>query len=337
MAGYNSKVTTEPPREAGAEPFAQRARAGIDALLTLYDGRTGLWQRSGWWNAANALRCIVDYMTRTGDRRYAEIIATTFAKNRRGGFLNEFYDDEGWWGLTWIAAYRLTRERAYLQAAQVLFDDMCGGWDAVCRGGLWWNKQRRYKNAITNELFLALAGRLHQEAGDPRYFEWAQRAWRWFSWSGLINAGQLINDGLTENCVNNGGVTWTYNQGVILGALVTLHEIAGDDALLRRACAIADAAIATLSDANGILREPNEPDLGNDGPQFKGIFATNLYALGLAVSEPRYGDFLRSNAESIWTRNRNAQNFFGVQWAGPFDHADAARQSAAVDGLNAAC
>jgi predicted alpha-1,6-mannanase (GH76 family) len=45
--------------------------------------------------------------------------------------------------------------------AQTIFAHNRGGWDDIRGGGLWWNENRRYKNAITNELFLTLAALLY--------------------------------------------------------------------------------------------------------------------------------------------------------------------------------
>ncbi|PYT96862.1 MAG: hypothetical protein DMG38_22065 [Acidobacteria bacterium] len=64
-----------------------------------------------------------------------------------GGFLNNYYDDEGWWALAWIAAYDETNSAQYLNMAERIFADMTTGWDSSCSGGIWWNKNRTYKNA----------------------------------------------------------------------------------------------------------------------------------------------------------------------------------------------
>ena len=105
----------------------------------------------------------------TGDRSYLEVIEPTFtaAQRRHAGFINEFFDDNEWWALAWVAAYDLTGDGRYLAAARTVFAHNLGGWDSTCGGGLWWNEDRRYKNAITNELFLTLAALLHQRVpGD---------------------------------------------------------------------------------------------------------------------------------------------------------------------------
>jgi predicted alpha-1,6-mannanase (GH76 family) len=291
---------------------------------------------------------VIGYTQRTGDQRYLGVLQRTFvaARRWRRDFIVRYYDDNGWWGLAWVAAYDLTGDSRYLAAARTIFANLVTGWDEACGGGVWWNTDRKYKNAISNELFLALAARLHQRCGSDRdsYLDWAMREWDWFRASGMIGTTGLINDGLTAGCENNGGVTWTYNQGVILGGLSSLYEITQQSAYLRQGEAIADAALSLLTspasaDVPGILAEPGEQATAptdGDRPQFKGVFVRNLYDFYQHSPQPAYREFILANARSIWDNDRNLENQFGLHWAGPFDRADASRQSSAMDALNAA-
>ncbi len=364
-----------PGRPGPGRNPAFRAWAGeaVAALQRWYQPRTGLWKTAGWWNSANALTAVIHYSQLTGERRYRYVIETTFARAQRvnPGFSTEFYDDDGWWALAWIAAFDLTGEVKYLEAARALFAGIAAGWDEVCGGGVWWTRGRTYKNAIPNELFLLVAGRLHQRTAGRRggYLDWALREWQWFAASGLIGPSGLVNDGLTAACGNNGGTAWTYNQGVIIGGLAVLHEITGDRAYGAQAEAIAAAALRDLTVPPGILAEPGEPRPGHGGPrrgwrrgprrgqrgrsglrrgwrrgqrgggdlaQFKGIFVRNLYELYLRSPRAEYRDFILANATSLWRNSRNRRNQIGLAWTGPFDRADAVRQGSALDALNAA-
>jgi predicted alpha-1,6-mannanase (GH76 family) len=328
--------------------YRRYAAAGISALQRWYSPWTGVWRTSGWWSWANALTTIIDYMSRTGDRSYFWVIGRTFwlARLRNIRFVNRYFDDNGWWALAWLTAYEFTGKASQLATGQRIFDNMVTAWDETCNGGLWWNQDRKYKNAITNELFLAVATRLHQlsPAAERTYLDWALREWDWLQASGMINQVELVNDGLTADCKNNGKPTYTYNQGVILAGLADLHAITGDNAYLRQAEAIADAAMRDLitppsADRPGILTEPGEADMAGrrgDGSQFKGVFIRNLYYLHSHAPKASYRDFIFRNALSIWQHNRNAEDQFGNFWAGPFDCADASRQSSALDALVAA-
>ena len=328
-----------------AEPdYRACAAAGFGALHKWYNASTGLWQSTGWWNAANALTVVIRYTKWTGDTTYQGTIETTFtaAQKQHANFINNFYDDNGWWALAWIEAYDLTRDSQYLQAAQTIFTANAAAWDPVCGGGLWWNSAKNYKNAIVNELFLTLAARLHQRTpNDQTYLNWALQEWEWFSSSGLIGPNGMINDGLTSACANNGGTTWTYNQGVVLGGLAALYEITGDTAYLQQGEAIANATLSNLvtpktAKVPGILTEPCETaTAGCDGDQvqFKGIFARNLFDFYQQSHQPAYTAFLLANAASVWNNNKNAAHQFGTHWMGPFDQADAGRQSSALDAL----
>lgn len=197
---------------------------------------------------------------------------------------------------------------------------MASAYDTTPCGGLWWNKDKTYVNAIANELFLDVAAHLANRAGakSDYYLDWAKKEWRWFKRSGMINSQNLINDGLDNaTCQNNGGTVWSYNQGVILGGLTELNRATNDESYITTAKLIADAAIESLTDSNGILHDPCEPNCGADGSQFKGVFARNLQILHQASPEDRYVTFFEQNANSIWQNDRSRRNNqLSVIWSG---------------------
>lgn len=201
--------------------------------------------------------------------------SSTLTNRGYSGFINDYYDDEGWWALAWIRAYDVTGKLEYLKMAESIFADMQGGVNGTCGGGIYWSKDRTYKNAIANELYFSVAASLANRASDAdSYLSYAKAQWSWFKTSGLINNDNLINDGLTINtngtCTNNGETVWSYNQGVIIGGLIELYDATGNSDLLSEASTIANAAIDALSE-DGILHDQCEPDCGIDGSQFKGM------------------------------------------------------------------
>ncbi len=347
-----------PRREA-----LHRLQAGIDALQGWYVPQTGLYQTTGWWNAANAVTMLVDAMRAGNNHANEAVLANvlthaqvTVPKSEQvgplakmtgfPGFLNNYYDDEGWWALAWVDAYDLTGKPEYLQMAGSIFKDMTGAWDNTCGGGIWWSKDRNYKNAIANELFFSVAASMARRAGTDAErkaaADWAAKEWAWFQATGMINRDHLVNDGLiidkTDNtCRNNGRTVWTYNQGVVLGGLTEWYRATHDDSLLTEARVLADAGLAHLTDENGVLHDPCEPNsCGEDAIQFKGIFVRNLSRLNGQVQEARYREFFQVNAKSIWQNDRTDTNQFGVVWSGPLAAVNAGSQSSALDVLVAA-
>src|SRR5262249_53896274 len=51
--------------------------------------------------------------------------------------------------------------------------------------------------------------------------------------------------------------------------------------------------------------------------------------------KPAYYTFLFKNAHAVWFNDRNDLNQLGLKWDGPFDSADAARQSSAMMAVSA--
>jgi predicted alpha-1,6-mannanase (GH76 family) len=276
----------------------QVSRNFANTATSLTGQRDRVQDTTCWWISANAITAVIDYMSVTGDRSYlAPVVENTFTKAPgthrpvRGhgllaqpffpprppfyiGFLNAYYDDEGWWALAWIDAYDLTGDEKYLTAAGDIFQDMTGAWDDLWGGGIYWGKYNGqpdrtgtgavphgwtgpYKNAIANALFIAVAAALsaryrRRNPSGPEhgeYLQWALRGWKWFSSSrpegvAMINSANLVNDSPNNQGVNNNTESvWSYNQGVILSGLCDLKELTGEAGYLGWAEKIADSFI----------------------------------------------------------------------------------------------
>jgi hypothetical protein len=340
---------------AWVRPAPSRARAAADALMSSYDPYNGWWP-SSWWNSAATLTSLIDFARTTGTHDYDWVIARTFDQNKgtfaagvrssdaiEGDFISRAIDDAGWWAVAWLDAYDYTGNSRYLNEAVTITNYVNQYWDTgTCGGGVWWDRERTYKNAVTNGLYLWLTASLHQRiSGDTLWLQRATTAAAWYRSSGLINSSGLVNDGLNSSCANNGQTVYSYNQGLAIGGFVELWKSTGDSALLTTARTLADAAMSSSQlTSNGVLTE--SCDVGSatcddNAKQFKGIFMRHFADLAAATGSTTYKAYIQKQSDTLWAQDRTSLNALGERWAGTSpNQTDWRTQASALGALTAA-
>ena len=323
--------------------FLAKADTVAHALSLIRSGGNHLWQRAGWWNCANILEATLDHEHLSGERTAKLCRKTLIANKGRAfvGYQSNIFDDNMWWALAWVKAYKIYGDTLYLRTATRIFEHAHShAYNNKCGGGVQWKQHVFYKNAVTNELYLLLAARLALLQTDTTqrnyYKSIALTEWRWLQHSGMKNKDNLYNDGLDTDCKTNMGTTWTYNQGVVLGGLKELYLLTEDTAYLVEARNTAYATMNLLSDSNGILTEPCLQNCNGDAVQFKGIFIRYLAELNTMLNDRKIKEYIRYNATTAWSQARNSKNRFTVRWQGPPIDWSGAGTGVGLDLMNAA-
>ncbi|KAL1612017.1 hypothetical protein SLS60_000240 [Paraconiothyrium brasiliense] len=363
LAAAGAAAAPHTKRDA-ASAYRANSEAALDRLQQWYNPETGLWKSYGpsWWQSANAMFTLLEMME-IGSERAREVGKTvvpgTFdaaaawnikndhnlrRREERNGFLNDYYDDMGWWAMAWIKAYDITRDRKYLDTAEVLFEDMTFGWGTNCSdGGLWWDKGHRDIADIANTLFIQVAGWLSNRVEGKKefYSDWAAKSWKWFKQSGMYKTDDHIGNGSISKSTCEPGKnphSFTYTNGALVSGLVAMARATGDTSYMDEAHLIAAQVIRTMS-KDGVLREQNIDNAhpGEAAPQFKGVFMRALSSLQTQSPRPEYKAFMQASADSIWNKARDGDADLGPDWNGPFHGpANASPQSSALDCLVAA-
>ncbi|MDH6306357.1 putative alpha-1,6-mannanase (GH76 family) [Parabacteroides sp. PF5-5] len=331
-------------------PYKEIMKDSMRTSISWRNDTTGIWESAGWWNSANLLTAVIRYSEVTNSDDLYPLIEDVYTKAKQyqigtdstgtplycRNFINDYYDDEAWWALAWIEAYKITKQKKYLDMAEVIFEDLTGGWSDECNGGIYWKKNPlHYKNSIANNLFSLTAARLYKTTHDKKYQDWFEKNVAWYMQTGMINTDiYQIEDGTNKDCLPNQNQHYTYNQGVAIAVLAEMYLLNKKQEYIDLAEQIAMATInKQLVTEEGILREMNPGiDKSNDGVQFKGIFIRHLGFLYQVTKNPAYKDFILKNAESIKENNYDPiSKSFGHYWYGPFTEPNAAANSCALE------
>lgn len=231
------------------------------------------------------------------NRYFSQITSFYFGENAFS-LRNQAYDDMLWVALGWLEAIKFINRHSklhyttpetsvdqghrsnhswyarqfipqYAHRARLFYDLGSRGWDTtLCGGGMVWNPHLApYKNAITNELYIAASVGMYlhfpgdsdpspfarharseseatlppAKAHDFKYLDNAVEAYNWLKNSGMRNGQGLYVDGFhiqgwrggkdgsngTGKCDLREEKVYTYNQGVLLSGLRGLWDATG--------------------------------------------------------------------------------------------------------------
>jgi hypothetical protein len=209
-----------------------------------------------------------------------------------------YFDDNGWWELSYLDAYRSTGDRRNLLDAEKAFRFIAvAGWDPVS-GGTWWETLHLHKTSepLAAEIYTGLG--LYQITGDRTYLDTALRFLRWanrHSW----NAGrQLYSRSATD------GTVLDYVEGMMVGADLELCRIRHVTGRCPAAEQLAKASLAAF---------PRDADWT---PVADVVYLRFLLALYHADGNRAWYDLVAANAHRALTLAVSSDGLYFKRWDG---------------------
>jgi hypothetical protein len=216
-----------------------------------------------------------------------------------------WFDDNGWWGLAFVDAYRATHDHRYLEdAARALRFIDARGWDGG--RGMWWNTAHPHHSLEALSSAAALAAELYEQTGRSSYRKIARKYVAWAEKHAKKSERGLY--------ATDEQPVMSYVEGAMLGAHVALCR-KGDAAACRRAHDLAQACFEKWAGKS--------PD---HAPQFDTILMRYLLQLGDVDHDPTWYDWVRRVADRAEDRAHSSGGLFLRFWDGskPTDHGDGA-------------
>jgi Glycosyl hydrolase family 76 len=209
-----------------------------------------------------------------------------------------WFDDNGWWGLAFLQAYRATGTRRYLaDALGALRYIAAAGWDPAA-GGIWWNTEHPYKAGEALASATLLAALLYQQTHSSFALAQAQRFLAWANTGGFSPDDQLYGAGsLAATPID-------YIQSPLIYAQALLCRIAaapGD-------CTLAGYLTTTALSRFG--------ELLDFAPQYDAVYLQWMLALYSLDGEDALYELAVANARAVQTRAANGEGLYLLSWAG---------------------
>jgi len=296
-----------------------------------------------YWIYAESYNAVIDGAWRTNNDNYKDLISEFYDTQNSQGWFRSYYDDENWMAMALIEAYQLTNTDSYLHTAEILVQNIMTAWDTTCcgshPGGIWWDTAHTQKATASNAGPVIACSLLYIVTKNTTYLDFAMKVYNYWN-STMINSQYQVADHIDTS----GSIVWwqfTYDNGLMVGAAVSLYEATNDASYLTQARNFASFMLSkeiTQTTYGAVLYDGTNSGCSGDCMQFKGPAFRYLMWLWNADKSSN-GDiytFLQNNVDSLWNLARDTQyNTFAINWAGPSQTTIyASQQNAAVVATN---
>ncbi len=209
-----------------------------------------------------------------------------------------WFDDNGWWGLAFLNAYRATGTRRWLgDAERALAYIAAVGWDRQT-GGIWWNTSHPYKAGEALASGTLLATLLYQQTRSTAYLRTARMFLAWANTAGFSTAnGLYAGSSLDPTPID-------YIEGPLIYAQAVLCRISADAG----GCERAQRLKRTALDRFGYLLDFS--------PQYDAIYLQWMLALYALEGDPVLYTLAADNARDAQTRALGGEGLYLLSWNG---------------------
>jgi endoglycosylceramidase len=301
-----------------------------------------------FWNFAEAIHAVAVGASKINSQRYGGVLQHMIdgqvaqggkqEGTGKDGWSRTFLDDMNWAVLALVAAYDATQNASHLATAQSIFQNKIQpGWDTtLCGGGVFWDTRHSQKATASNAgpamAAAMLAARMSssQSQRKQELLLWAEQTYAFWNasmtnpTSGYVTDHWLIVDGLNgTECVP---VEWsfTYNEGLMLGAATVLGHA-------RDAARFARRIVEAETRNGGVLFDTCEQSCGCcDCQSFKGVairaLARWLRSPLAASSAPAVvagaTRTVNASATAVWNlarvdKSKGVGPLFSASWSAP--------------------
>lgn len=212
-----------------------------------------LWPYSGTFSAVNALleathdekyQKLLDNQVLPGLEEYFDIKRTPNAYSsyiRTAPTSDRFYDDNVWLGIDYTDTYQATKQKKYLDKAQLIWEFIESGTDSLLGGGIYWCEQKKEsKNTCSNAPGSVFALKLFKATNDSTYFKKGKELYEWTQKNLQDSTDYLYFDNVRLDG-KIGRAKFAYNSGQMMQSAAILYQLTKDPVYLKDAQDIAKA------------------------------------------------------------------------------------------------